>query len=159
MNGYRVRGISRSGQKKESAVPKKQVSTFNAEEGTGSFRKLLKKKKKKKKELISFCSGFPPVNEKEYKSHGKKANLKQPQPRAKRQSKTHRPWTAVLLSSNSHDSCWTDPKGEDDASLWTSCLGVKLVQNRTLGPIGSTILQPKFSLHPRTHKSEKRYSP
>ena len=51
MNGYRVRGISRSGQKKESAVPKKQVSTFNAEEGTGSFRKLLKKKKKKKKRI------------------------------------------------------------------------------------------------------------
>ena len=46
-------------------------------------------------------------------------------------------------ASDSHDSCWTDPKGEDGASLWTSCLGVKLVWNRTLGPTGSTLLQPK----------------
>ena len=141
-NGYQVRGISHSGQKKESA-----------ESLRSKFQQLILKKgqvlsesrfkKKKKKRLIS-CSGFSPVNAKNQKGPCKKANLKQPQPRAKRRSKAHRPWTAGLLRLRL--SCWTDPNGEDGISPWTSRFGVKLVQGRIPGLIRSTLLEPKFSL-------------
>ena len=108
-----------------------------------SWGKLWRRYKKKKKRLIS-CSGFSPVNAKNQKGPCKKANLKQPQPRAKRRSKAHRPWTAGLLRLRL--SCWTDPNGEDGISPWTSRFGVKLVQGRIPGLIRSTLLEPKFSL-------------
>ena len=141
-NGYQVRGISHSGQKKESA-----------ESLRSKFQQLILKKAASKNGLIS-CSGFSPVNAKNQKGPCKKANLKQPQPRAKRQSKANRPRTAGLLRLRL--SCWTDPNREDSISSWTSCFGVKLVQSRNPGLIRSTLLPPKFSLRPRAIKSEKR---
>ena len=102
--------------------------TVNLEEGTGSFRKPLQKKKKKFKRLLQWIFSK--------KCKGSEEPLQKGKPAAATAQSQEPVKRRLIMDSrtaeaDSHESCWTDPKGEDGVSPWTSCLGVKLVKSGT----------------------------